>query len=204
MRSWAHGDERRAVVVRAGVPTRRDAGPHPAEDRLTESFAALLQRVPGLGLHLALHWLYPATRTAGAGERPGDTRAAAMALRAMPPEALHRVATQLSVAGGRVDLELRFAADPLVRADEIVVRVEVKHGIQPHSNQLDVYERTLKAAGRPHAVVLLAPRADLASTDREPVPATYLQEEQLMDPPALRPEHLAACSSWARRARRWR
>jgi hypothetical protein len=177
--------------------------------------------VQGLGLHLAKSWLGP---YASGGERAGDTAAAWDALKAMPADALRRVATQVSVPGGRVDLELRFSAAPDVQADAVVVRVENKHGTQPHSGQLYIYETTMPTTGRRHAVVLLAPRAGLASTDQAQVPATvpqrswqrtarwiadydvqgpvaewlrdefcaYLQEEQLMDPAALRPEHLTA------------
>ena len=197
----------------------------PREDRLTECFAALLERVPGLGLHLVIAWLETDPRTTGAGERMGHTAGSWSVLKSMPLDALRRVRTQVTVPGGRVDLELRFAIDPDVTAHEVVVRVEVKHGIDPHSGQLGIYERTLPQTGGPHAVVLLAPRADLGGYAAEEVPAsvsrrswqrtanriksfdvaaepvaswlieefcTYLQEEQLMDPEAVGPEHLTA------------
>jgi hypothetical protein len=111
-------------------------------------------------------------------------------------------------------MELRFAS--------VVVRVEVKHGTDPHSGQIPAYLRSLAPGAG--AVVLLAPRGILPVLDVAEVPpsvpqrswqatarairrfthddkvaswlcdelTTYLFQERLMDPEALRPEHLTA------------
>ncbi|MGI8659203.1 MAG: hypothetical protein ACR2K4_10635 [Candidatus Limnocylindria bacterium] len=196
----------------------------PAEDRLTECVGAVLRRWPELGLTMAQAWLDPLQQRAGGGERVSATGEAADALSAMPADALRRVRTQVVVEGGRVDLELWFSPEADAWSDAVVVRVEVKHGSDPHSDQLRTYQRTLPATSNPHAVVLLASRARLPyeygreippsvpqrswqqtarliakQSTEDPVQdwlrdefCTYLREEQLMDPEALRPEHLTA------------
>jgi len=173
---------------------------------------------------MAQAWLDPLPQRAGGGERVSATGEAADALSAMPADALRRVRTQVVVEGGRVDLELWFSPEADAWSDAVVVRVEVKHGSDPHSDQLRTYQRTLPATSGPHAVVLLASRAKLPYEYGREVPSsvpqrswqqtarliakqstedpvqdwlrdefcTYLREEQLMDPEALRPEHLTA------------
>jgi len=194
----------------------------PGEDRLTEVFAAVLERVPGLALHLAGGWLDP-TRVAAGEWATEASRPLWNALAELPPDTQPRVATQVPAAGRRVDLELRFASasdSPL----DLIVRIEVKHGTGPHSEQIPAYLDSMPPV-RASAVVLLAPRDILPVSDPSQVPATvpqrswqataravraftvvddpvalwlceelsiYLFQEQLMDPAALRPEHLTA------------
>jgi hypothetical protein len=193
----------------------------PAEDRLTEVFAAVLERVPGLALELARGWLDPANTAAG--ERASEaSRPLWNALARVEPLTLPRVLTQVPAAGRRVDIELRFASvveGPL----DLIVRVEVKHGTHPHSGQIPDYLDSMPPA-RESAVILLAPRDILPVVDLAEVPLTvpqrswqataralaafhaddpvtawlceelssYLYQERLMDPDALRPEHLTA------------
>jgi hypothetical protein len=70
---------------------------------LTESFAAVLRRVPELGYFLAKIWHDPGQNHAGSGERAGPTEGAWEALDRMPASALRRVRTR-SRSGGIVSI----------------------------------------------------------------------------------------------------
>lgn len=202
---------------------------NPRENRLTEVFASVLERVPGLGRSLVEIWLCPDETRDGHHERaPSSAAAAWERVRQMADDGVPLVATQLHVPGGFVDLELRFPGDTGVRRDDVVIWVEIKHGTEPHSGQVSTYLDALAARhtsfGGVGAMVLLDQRHKLPYTDQTEVPLSvaqrsweqagrevqrfaapddvsgwlceqllsYLQEENLMDPVALGPEHLTA------------
>lgn len=105
----------------------------PGENRLTASFAAVLERVDSLAATLVADWI---------GEQPSEPV---------------WVRTQRATVGGRfVDLELCFGS-PV--APELRVWVEVKHGADLHELQLENYaeDLALETQGRSQ-LVLLAPR----------------------------------------------
>lgn len=196
----------------------------PGENRLTEVLAAVLERVPGLARALAVSWLDPDQHHAGRRERAASIGDVWDRIKILPVDVIPRVRTQVALAGRFVDLELRFALEGGARADDVVVLVEVKHGIEPHGGQLAAYRDALASMECQGAVVLLDHRRKLPYTDPAQVPAevaqrswestgreiqrfpspdgvsawlceellTYLQEESLMDPTALGPEHLTA------------
>jgi hypothetical protein len=71
---------------------------------------------------------------------------------------------RLTHGGKFVDLELRFGHPGAPSGDDIIVWVEVKHGVSPHEHQLQNYLDDAKwelarERARATAVVLLAPRA---------------------------------------------
>lgn len=113
----------------------------PGENRLTESFAAVLERVPGLA----------AAFVSSFDIAPAD---AAWPL---------RVTTQRPTVGGKfVDLELEFGEPS---APELRVWVEVKHGADLHANQLENYLADLRAElHRETRLLVLAPRESMPST----------------------------------------
>lgn len=138
------------------------------------------------------------------------------------------VSTQVHVRGGIVDLALRFSTDTGARVNDVVVWIEVKHGIEPHSEQLATYQKALAldhlSRGGAGAVVLLDRLHNLPYEDHAEAPPEiaqrswqetarhihqfeapdsvsawlchellfYLQEENLMTPAAIGPEHLTA------------
>jgi hypothetical protein len=200
---------------------------NPRENRLTEIFAGVLERVDGLALALAQEWLSFDDAPDGVAAPWSDARAA------LEDEQLvlrRPVRTQRYTRSGKfVDLELRFARPPF-GTDDVVIWVEVKHGASPREHQLDTYVRDLADQGVPAgAVVLLAPRASYPFP--EPLPAEvpqrtwqqtarrcaresrgkadvtrflvgefldYLQEEGLMDPDVITPVHLVALAEYER------
>jgi hypothetical protein len=105
----------------------------PRENRLTEAFAAVLERVGGLAAALV-------------GEWTGETPNGSVSLR-----------TQRTTAHGLfVDLELVFGSpvEPTRR-----VWVEVKHGADLHEGQMESYARDIKFELQEHSdLILLAPR----------------------------------------------
>lgn len=105
-----------AATARASLS---DLGRDPAEDRLTEIFAAVLDRAPGLAKALVRDWI---------GE-DNDVKP--------------RVRTQRPTrGGGRVDLEFEFRDPDSVK----VVWVEVKRDAGPSGeDQLPAYARALKS-----------------------------------------------------------
>lgn len=200
---------------------------NPRENRLTEIFAGVLERVDGLALALARDWL------SDAGARDGVVASWAEVRQALEDEQLvlrRPVRTQRYTRSGKfVDLELRFAR-PASGSDDVVIWVEVKHGASPHEHQLTTYVADLADQGAPAgAVVLLAPRASYPFPEPPPdaVPQRtwqqtarccaqharakagesqflvgefldYLQEERLMDPDVITPVHLVALAEHQR------
>jgi hypothetical protein len=131
----------------------------PRENRTTEVFASVLERVDGLALALARDWLKTDPRRPHAeGEK-----ARAHACDALRDDELvlrRPVRTQrFTRSTWFVDLELRFRRPRAGPAEDIVIWVEVKHGATPHEGQLQNYlDDIAKLPARASAVVLLAPR----------------------------------------------
>lgn len=70
-----------------------------------------------------------------------------------------------TTAGRRtIDLALRFGCGEPRPTDDVLIWVEVKHGSNPHEDQLQNYSRDLQGHGH-RAVVLLAPQGRLPYTD---------------------------------------
>lgn len=111
----------------------------PRENRLTEAFAAVLERAPGLAAALTKAWI-----GISVGDRPPTVR------------------TQRPTSRGFVDMELRFG-DPA----EVVIWVESKLGASAERDQLDRYNADIRAVGggRESAVVLLAPATTIADAE---------------------------------------
>ena len=113
---------------------RMGAAHDPRENRLTEVTAGVLERTDGLALEVARSWLQP---------RPHDAAGApawTAARDALSEEGvgLRGVRTQrYTRRGGFVDLELSFGPRLATVTQEIVLWVEVKHGISPHEDQLE-------------------------------------------------------------------
>jgi hypothetical protein len=128
------------------------------ENRLTEVFAAVLERTDGLALQLAKSWLSPDAGE-GANAQPALWSAARAALDEDDLTLRLPVRTERPTHSGRVDLELRFRRRSGSSADDVVIWVEVKHGTGPHEHQLSNYSGDLARLNvRAGAVVLLAPR----------------------------------------------
>jgi hypothetical protein len=201
----------------------------PRENRLTEIFGTVLGLVPDLARTLATVWLDPDQTHAPRQERARTATSPAWdRVRRLDDGGTPSVSTQVPVAGGFVDLELRFPADGGERGQDTVVWIEVKHGTGLHGQQLATYDLALQAThvsrGGTGAIVLLDRRHKLPQTDERDVPPTvaqrsweqtgreiarfetddavsvwmcrellaYMQEENLMDPVTLGPEHLTA------------
>lgn len=107
----------------------------PRENRLTEAFAAVLERSDGLGAALVREWV---------GREVGESSRL-------------WVRTQRATVGRRlVDLELAFGN---ATAPDLRVWVEIKHGADTHENQLESYVEDMKVETQGAGdVVLLAPR----------------------------------------------
>lgn len=172
----------------------------PRENRLTEAFAAVLERVDGLAAFLVGEW------TGHAVEGPVWIRT-----------------QRTTVNGNFVDLELAFGS-PLEPHQR--VWVEVKHGTGLHEDQLESYaaDMTLELQTRAD-LVLLAPRASMPDVGDGATPVewqrvaraieaasrsnqfesgsrwlmdefvTYLKEEGLADEEALNPAHVFVLSA---------
>jgi hypothetical protein len=173
----------------------------PAENRLTEAFASILERVEGLGAQLVAEWCDIAE-----------------------PEGALEVRTQRTTASGKfVDLELVFGD---IAGPDLRVWVEIKHGAGLHQDQLENYEADIAfEKQRSWRLTLLAPRTamphtppqvdavtwqtvavslraldrrgDLSEVDRWLVDefVTYLKEEALTDEEALTAAHAFALSA---------
>jgi hypothetical protein len=128
------------------------------ENRLTAVLAAVLERVPSLAWTLARSWTDPRPEFAAFGEVCG--RSAQKTFDGLETRQLVAVGTQVltPLGDGWVDLELRFGHGQRAAADDVVLWVEVKHGVDPHEDQLAKYVRQVPRGG---AVVLLAPRSSL-------------------------------------------
>lgn len=111
----------------------------PRENRLTEAFAAVLERAPGLAAAVTEAWT-----DFSVGDQPPT------------------VSTQRPTPRGFVDMELRFG-DPA----DVVIWVESKLGAPAERDQLDRYSADIRSVGgrRESTVVLLAPAATIAEAD---------------------------------------
>jgi hypothetical protein len=192
------------------------------ENRATEILAGVCSEVDGLAQCLALRWLEPQADSAAWPEQPGrDTASAHAALRALPRCTPVRVRTQVATVGRFVDLEFRFLDDETPARTVVLVWVEVKHGTRPHSEQIPAYADSRPSYPgavvllAPRDDLPADPTQCPPSVPQRSWPATarsiqrfsptdpvarwlvhellrYLQEENLMDPVALGPEHLTA------------
>lgn len=124
----------------------------PRENRLTNNFAGTLMHADGLALVLARSWL--------ASENSSEAWYEAGRRLDQPGLLLRGVRPQRPCGVGRhVDLELTFGVAGDSAAQDTVLWVEVKHGADPHEQQLDNYLDDLERLGvHAGAVVLLAPR----------------------------------------------
>jgi hypothetical protein len=159
-----------ARIARYGARALGD----PRENRLTEITAAVVERVPGLALELALGIVAGAQSTVNderftqRDERRSEELAAIdEQLTAMyvalcdTPAARATTTTQVSTHSGRyVDLALRVELEPGNPSRDLLIWVEVKHGAPVHGDQLFAYERDIMAmpAGSGRLVVVVAPR----------------------------------------------
>ena len=144
------------------------------ENRLTGALAAVLERVPSLAWTLARSWTQPRQEAAESGEVCGlDTEEI---FRALEPRQLIGVDTQVRtpLGDGWVDLELRFGQGATASPDDVLLWIEVKHGVDPHVDQIPKYVRNLPLRGR-GTVLLLAPRSFLPYEDEDLVPPSVPQ-----------------------------
>lgn len=130
---------------------------NPAENRLTEITAAVLERHPVLARGFIAALLRQAARNARPAAQPRIAAAHAwLAEHGDTAEVL--VSTQLMRGGRYVDLELRLAYDPLRRARDLVVWVEIKHGAGISGDQLDAYLSLIdQEPGVVRTIIVLAP-----------------------------------------------
>jgi len=199
----------------------------PAENRLTEVTAGVLEHVPLLRYEIALKLARLACGQTDLAYCPAEVERRAdilNRLRGLAPARV-RVATQRATGGGKfVDLELLVRANGQ-RGRGVLMWVEVKHGADLHGTQLQDYLndiRTVAAVGGDETlVVLLAPRTampacklpdEVAIAEWEDISrfvagqascmprsdpqrwileqyTAYLEEEALIDPPALTAGH---------------
>lgn len=173
----------------------------PRENRLTEAFAAVLERDAVLARDVVAGWT-------------------ALAV----PDGNVSVRTQrLTASGGFIDLELGFGPPA---APDLRVWVEIKHGASLHENQLETYLNDLKIEHHSDArLVFLAPRGaadavpeDVTAVEWQNVASFlrayarradvkevsrwlstefygYLKEEGLTDEEALTPAHAFALAA---------
>jgi hypothetical protein len=135
-----------------------------SENRLTEVFAAVLERVPELAWNLARNWTDPTTDEAAPGEIPAPGTTTVFS--ALRDRRWVFVRTQVRTDGNKqIDLALRFGATRTPSAEDVVVWVELKHGANPHDQQLANYVRDLPRDVSAGAVILLAPRTSLPYDD---------------------------------------
>jgi hypothetical protein len=117
----------------------------PSENRLTESFASVLERVGSLPGFLVADWC----------DVP------------VPPERALVRTQRLTASGKFIDLELRFAGEK-----PLLVWVEVKHGADLHGGQIENYAADIatESLGE-QRLILLAPRESMpfAPTGTTPV-----------------------------------
>ncbi len=144
----------------------------PRENRLTEAFAALLRQVDGLAIKLAREWLDPAHADSARGERCAAETQDAFELLSDENTTVIRVRTQILkyLAERRwVDLEIDFDCG----GTEQKLRVEVKHGTGPHSEQVTDYQERDALGAVP--VVLLASSRQLPFEDEIQTPKSAPQ-----------------------------
>ncbi len=213
--------------------TRYTASPkaNPAENRLTEITAGVLEHVPPLRYEIALKLARLAREQADMANSSTEAERRADILNRLEglSPARVRVATQRATGGGKfVDLELLVRGSNWQKGGGVLMWVEVKHGADLHGTQLQDYLDDIKTAaavgGDEPLVVLLAPRtampaskppdkvgiaewediapflagqaADMPRTQRWILEqyTAYLEEEALIDPPALTAGHAFALS----------
>jgi hypothetical protein len=139
----------------------------PAENRLTEVTAGVLEHVTGFAapfvasmLDFAAEDLVMRARAAAHGERCAlQQRATALRelcnrIRAYGDWRVE-VRTQVGTSSGRfVDLEIRLRPELLRHDTDLVFWIEVKHGAPVHGDQLEAYEREIPHNG---VVLVVAP-----------------------------------------------
>lgn len=147
--------------------TRYPANPaaDPAENRLTEITAGVLEQVPPLRYGIALELARLAHEQADMADSSAETERRAAILNRLCglSPARVRVATQRATGGGKfVDLELLVRGSNWQKAGGVLMWVEVKHGADLHGTQLRDYlddiEAVAAVGGDEPLVVLLAPR----------------------------------------------
>lgn len=144
-------------MFRRAVRFAESGSANPAENRLTEITAAVLEPHPPLARGFTAALLAQAARGARPAAQPRIAAAHAwLAEHGDPAEVL--VTTQLMRGGRIVDLELRLACDPLRRARDLIVWVEIKHGADISGDQLDAYLNLVdQEPGVVRTVIVLAP-----------------------------------------------
>lgn len=169
--------------------TRYTPGPalDPRENRLTESTAAVLERIDGLAHTLASALLERACAEDHAAPLGEDEAARRRALhgacRGLRAPRVS-VRTQVATPKGRfVDLELLVAPRPGQPGRGVLLWAEVKHGAGVHGDQLDAYLDEIEAA-HPAAevdrlVVVLAPRNDVAGLGTVPARIAVTSWQQI-------------------------
>ncbi len=130
------------------------------ENRLTEAFAALLNQVDGLALALAREWLDPDNYDTARDERCAEATRDAFVRLSGENTTVSRISTQVPrylTQRRRVDLEIDFECG----GEPQKVRVEVKHGTDPHNLQVQDYQQREESGSPSVPVVLLAPSCQL-------------------------------------------
>jgi hypothetical protein len=126
----------------------------PRENRLTEAFASVLERVDRLPARLVADWCGVSA----------------------PAQAASIRTQRRTASGGFVDLELRFAGDA-----PLLVWVEVKHGADLHEQQIESYASDIlaEALGERH-LVLLAPRQSMPQSTQGATPVEWQRVARLL------------------------
>jgi len=136
----------------------------PRENRLTETTAAVLERVDGLPQAVVVALL---TAAIDALELDSDAATGALGPVEHALQTAHTacssfdkprvdVRTQVATPRGRfVDLSIRLRHGPPDGSEDILVWLEVKYGSDLHGEQLDVYLQEIDAQPAAHRIVLL-------------------------------------------------
>ena len=171
----------RAVSVsmfRRAVRFADTGSANPAENRLTEITAAVLERHPPLARAFTAALLAQAARNASTAARPRIAAARAWLVE-HGDTAEVRIDTQLMRGGRFVDLGLRLKYDPLRRARDLIVWVEIKRGAGISGDQLSAYLDLIeREPGAVSTVIVLAPRQSPPSENDVPdaVPVVFWQQ----------------------------
>jgi len=165
-------------MFRRAVRFTESDSANPAENRLTEITAAVLERHPPLACGFTAALLAQAAPAArAAAQRRIAAAHAWLSEHGDTAEVL--IDTQVMRGGRFVDLELRLACDPLRRTRDLIVWVEIKHGADISGDQLSAYDALIdREPGAARAVVVLAPRQSPPSTALVPdtVPIVFWQQ----------------------------
>jgi len=152
----------------------------PAENRLTEITAAILERHAPLARAFTAALLSQAERNAAPSAQPRVAAAQAWLVE-HGPAADVQVATQLARGGRFVDMQLRLSCDPLRRERDLVVWVEIKHGADISGSQLPAYVELIEEEpATARTVFVLAPRQSPPSQDLVPDTVPVLFWEQVL------------------------